>query len=101
MCLKGIDSGLCKHHLDEIVEGLNALPARLAEAKAELDGVLDGCARVMRQKEGLAVQFSEAEEGAKEVRAALEELIRAADPETNMSDIPLLDALSRARAALK
>jgi len=32
--------------------------------------------------------------------AALNELITAADPHTNMSDVVLLDALSRARAVI-
>lgn len=34
------------------------------------------------------------------LRTALKELVKAADPRTNMSDIPLLDALSVARAAI-
>jgi hypothetical protein len=35
-----------------------------------------------------------------ELTAALNELITAADPHTNMSDVVLLDALSRARQAV-
>jgi hypothetical protein len=35
-----------------------------------------------------------------ELRKALEELALAADPHTNMSDIPVLDALSVARRVL-
>ena len=35
-----------------------------------------------------------------ELLAALRELVLAADPEKNLSDIPLLDALTRARAVI-
>ena len=36
----------------------------------------------------------------RQLRAALYELVKVADPETNMSMIPLLDALARARRTL-
>lgn len=49
---------------------------------------------------GYAAQAAKLQAENEQLRAALKELVKAADPRTNMSDIPLLDALSVARAAL-
>ena len=46
-------------------------------------------------------KLANVEKRATETKAALAELVRTADPETNLSDIPLLEALYRAKAALK
>lgn len=50
---------------------------------------------------GCYCECHDVEKAAREIKAALAELVRAADPEINMSDILLLEALSRAREALE
>ena len=55
---------------------------------------------LVHKGDGMANEINIISKDNRRLRAALKELITAADPHTNMSDVVLLDALSVARRAL-
>lgn len=58
------------------------------------------CDKMDKVERHTAQKMADLQAENEQLRAALKELVKAADPRTNMSDIPLLDALSVARAAI-